>query len=135
MRLKKTGLHSFLKITLNGSTIPLITKDVEATSVSMMNEEVSNQYAGIVLELENGSLVVGRLINEDEDIYSVSQNPFAPQELREIPKSEVSTTKSSDISVMLPYLIKSLNREELKDLMAYLMSAGNELHEVNKIKM
>jgi putative heme-binding domain-containing protein len=135
VRLKKTGLHSFLKITLNGSTIPLITKDVEATSVSMMNEEVSNQYAGIVLELENGSLVVGRLINEDEDIYSVSQNPFAPQELREIPKSEVSTTKSSDISVMLPYLIKSLNREELKDLMAYLMSAGNELHEVNKIKM
>lgn len=58
-----------MKITLNGSTIPLITKEVEATSVPMMNEEVSDQYAGIIFELENGSLVVGRLINEDEDIY------------------------------------------------------------------
>jgi len=37
----------------------------------------------------------------------VSQNPFAPQELREIPKSKVTRTKSSDISVMLPDLIKS----------------------------
>lgn len=38
------------------------------------------------------------------------ENPFAPQELREIPNSEVTRTKSSDISVMLPDLIKSFKK-------------------------
>jgi hypothetical protein len=35
---------------------------------------------------------------------------------------------------MFPRLINSLNPEELKDLMAYLISAGNKDHEVYKKK-
>jgi putative heme-binding domain-containing protein len=91
---------------------------------------VSDQYAATAFYLKDGNSVVGRLMNEDDDTYFISQNPFAPQELREIPKSKVTRTKISDASVMLPGLINSLNPEELKDLMAYLISAGNEEHKV-----
>ncbi len=64
--------------------------------------------------------------------YFVSQNPFAPQTLREISKKDVTSTKISRVSVMMPGLINRLNNEELKDLLAYLMAGGNKEHDVYK---
>jgi hypothetical protein len=82
--------------------------------------------------MKDGSSIVGRLTNEDENKYFVSQNPFAPQTLREIPKKDVSSTKLSRISLMMPGLINRLNSEELKDLLAYLMAGGNKEHDMYK---
>jgi putative heme-binding domain-containing protein len=98
------------------------------------NKVVSDQYAATVFVLKDGSSVVGRLTNEDDDKYFISQNPFSPQTLREIPKGDVTSTKISRISVMMPGLINSLNNEELKDLLAYLMAGGNDEHELYKNK-
>ncbi|MCS5491649.1 c-type cytochrome [Algoriphagus limi] len=91
---------------------------------------ISEQYHATVFELKEGGSIVGRLTNEDDANYYVSQNPFAPDDLRTIPKNTVAFTKNSDVSIMLPGLINRLNEEELKDLMAYLISGGNENHEV-----
>ncbi|WP_162052970.1 c-type cytochrome [Pontibacter pamirensis] len=91
---------------------------------------ISDQYAATIFHLKDGSSVVGRLTNENDNTYFVSQNPFAPQKLREIPKSQVTRTKESEVSPMLPNLINRLNPDELKDLMAYLISAGNKEHKV-----
>jgi putative heme-binding domain-containing protein len=94
------------------------------------NAVISDQYAATVLSLKDGNTVVGRLVNEDEEKYYVSQNPFAPDYIREISKAGVQDKKLSAMSVMPPGLIRSLNEEELKDLIAYLMGGGNENHEV-----
>lgn len=96
------------------------------------NKYVSDQYAATVFTMKDGSSIVGRLVNEDGQKYSISQNPFAPDALREIPKKEVVNTKLSRISIMMPGLINRLNAEELKDLMAYLMSGANKDHQVYK---
>jgi putative heme-binding domain-containing protein len=94
------------------------------------SDVISDQYEATVFYLDDESSVVGRLISEDDNAYYVSQNPFDPENLREIPKSKVTRTKYSDVSVMLPGLVNRLNEEELKDLMAYLISGGNPEHEV-----
>lgn len=96
------------------------------------NKTVSDQYAATIFTLHDGKTIVGRLINQDADKYMVSQNPFAPQTLREIPKKEVVNTKLSTVSIMMPGMINSLNPEELKDLVAYLMAGGNKEHPVYK---
>jgi putative heme-binding domain-containing protein len=96
------------------------------------NKVVSDQYAATVFVMKDGSSIVGRLTNEDDNNYFVSQNPFAPQTVREIPKNDVTSTKLSRVSLMMPGLINSLNNEELKDLLAYLMSGGNKEHELYK---
>ncbi|QMU31527.1 c-type cytochrome [Adhaeribacter radiodurans] len=98
------------------------------------NKYVSDQYASTVFVLKDGSSVVGRLVKEDADKYSISQNPFAPETLRDIPKSEVAQTKISNVSIMMPGMINRLNEEELKDLLAYLMSGGNKEHTVYAAK-
>ncbi len=109
------------------------TKDM-LTHIMDPNKEVSDQYAATVFVMKDGSSVLGRLTNEDKDKYFVSQNPFAPGMLREIPKKDVTSTKLSRVSLMPPGLINRLNNEELKDLLAYLMAGGNPESELYKGK-
>ena len=101
-------------------------------SIIEPNKTVSDQYAATVFTMKDGSSILGRLINENDKSYSISQNPFAPETLREIPKQDVASTKYSYISVMYPGLMNNMNEEEMKDLIAYLMAGGNEQHELYK---
>ena len=101
-------------------------------SIIEPNKVVSDQYAATVFTMNDGSSILGRLTNENDETYFISQNPFAPEVIREIPKKDVRNTKYSYISVMYPGLINRLNEEELKDLIAYLMAGGNEDHEIYK---
>jgi putative heme-binding domain-containing protein len=90
------------------------------------DKAISDQYSATQYSLRNGSSVVGRLINEDKLNYYVSQNPYTPDVLTKIPKKNVVKAKLSAASIMFPGLINSLNKEELKDLMAYLMAGGKK---------
>ncbi len=96
------------------------------------SKTISSQYASTIFYLKNGSTVMGRLIREENGKYYVSQNPFDPEKLREIPKNEVKRTGVSKTSIMPPGMINSLNPDELKDLLAYLKSGGDENNEVYK---
>lgn len=96
------------------------------------NKEISDQYAATVFTMKDGSSIVGRLINEEDGKYFVSQNPFMPQALREVAKADVVSTKRSTVSLMLPGLLGRLNDEEIKDIVAYLVTGGNPEHEVYK---
>lgn len=89
------------------------------------NKTISDQFGSTVFALKKGGSIVGRLISQEGDKYVISQNPFAPQETREISKAEVSSTRLSPVSPMLPNLIRSLNPDELRDLLAFLKSGGN----------
>jgi len=103
-------------------------------SIIEPNKEISDQYAATNFHLKDGSSVIARLIREDKEKYYVSQNPFAPQTLREIPKKDVASTRLSDVSIMLPGLINRLNADELRDLMAYLMSGADKENKAFKGK-
>lgn len=105
------------------------TKDILEAIIDP-SKVVSDQYAATQLILKNGDSVVGRLTNEDKTFYYISQNPYAPDVLMKVAKKDVVSSKYSSVSVMLPGLINSLNEEELKDLIAYLKSGGNENHEM-----
>ncbi|MCK5468408.1 MAG: c-type cytochrome, partial [Cyclobacteriaceae bacterium] len=91
---------------------------------------ISDQYASTILSLKNGQSMVGNIIDENEQSYRVSQNPFAPDEVREVSKDEVTDKKLSNVSAMPPGLINRLNEDELKDLLAFLVSGGNPDHSI-----
>ncbi len=95
-------------------------------SIIEPNKVISDQYAATRFELKNGQSLVGRIINEDKTSYTVSQNPFAPAMVVKVAKKDVTSSQYSPASIMLPGLINSLNEDELKDLIAYLKSGGNE---------
>ncbi len=95
-------------------------------SIIEPNKTISDQYASTVFSLKDGNSIMGKLVKEDKNKYYLSQNPFAPQTLRELDKSTVTATKLATVSLMPPGLINQLNPERLRDLMAYLISGGNE---------
>lgn len=94
-------------------------------SIIYPNEVISDQYNSTVLSLKDGNSVVGRMISEDGDDYKISQNPYAPDILRSIPKKDVIDTKMSTVSLMPQGTINRLGPDEVKDLLAYLISGGN----------
>lgn len=94
------------------------------------SEVISDQYEAKIFHLRDGNTVFGRLISENEDSYAVSQNPYDPHVLREIPKREVTEVGRSQVSIMPPGSLNTLNEDELKDLIAYLMAGGNENNQV-----
>jgi putative heme-binding domain-containing protein len=96
------------------------------------NKVISDQYVSTVFSLKDGSSVMGKLVKEEKEAYFISQNPFSPQTLRTLDKKLVTGTRNADVSLMPPALINQLNPERLRDLMAYLISGGNENHPVFK---
>ncbi|MFP5081579.1 heme-binding protein [Pedobacter sp. JCM 36344] len=96
------------------------------------NKVISDQYAATSYYLRDGSSILGRFKSETKDKIFISQNPFSPQTLRSISKKDVIVTSVSKLSIMMPGMINSLNKEELKDLIAYLVSGGNKENKVFK---
>jgi putative heme-binding domain-containing protein len=106
-------------------------KDILVATINP-SETISDQYHATVLELKVGGSIVGKLNDEDGQNYYISQNPFAPNDIKTVPKNTVVLKKNADVSIMMPGLINRLNAEELRDLMAYLISGGNADHPVYK---
>lgn len=107
------------------------TKDI-LTHIIEPDKEVSDQYSPYLFTLKNGKSMLAKLVNEDDAKFYISQNPFTPDVIMELPKSDVQSHRLSRVSLMPAGLINQLNGEELKDLVAYLMSGGSETHEVYK---
>jgi putative heme-binding domain-containing protein len=109
-------------------------KDILVATINP-SETISDQYHATVLELKAGGSVVGKLNDEDAQNYYISQNPFSPDVIKTVPKNTVVLKKNAEVSIMMPGLINRLNEEELKDLMAYLISGGNPDHAVFQNKV
>lgn len=101
------------------------TKDIMEAIIDP-NKTISDQYAATQFQLKNGKSLVGKIANQDSKFYYVSQNPYAPDFLVKVKKKDVVSKNYSTISLMLPGLINPLNKEELKDLVAYLKAGGDK---------
>jgi putative heme-binding domain-containing protein len=86
---------------------------------------ISDQYDSHELTLKDGSVVIGRVIVEENDKLFVMTSPLTPDDLTAVNAADVKSRKTWPISMMPPGLINSLNEDELKDLIAYLQSGGN----------
>jgi len=86
---------------------------------------ISDQYESTQIELQDGGLLVGRVMKEEGGALFVAMNPLAPAEVIPVPANTVASRKPYPISMMPPGLLNRLNEDEVLDLLAYLQSAGN----------
>ncbi|HEY1108320.1 MAG TPA: hypothetical protein VGE76_06800, partial [Opitutaceae bacterium] len=77
------------------------------------------------IKRRDGSTMIGRVINEEGGNLSIMANPFMPDDLTRVPTADVVSRKTYNISQMPPGLINGFNEEELRDLVAYILSGGN----------
>jgi putative heme-binding domain-containing protein len=94
------------------------------------NMVVSNQFEQHELTMKDGSLIIGKIVSEEKDHYSLVQSGLQPMTFTKVEISKVASKKGSKISMMPGGLINSMNADELKDLIAYFVSAGDPKHKV-----
>jgi putative heme-binding domain-containing protein len=96
-----------------------------AENIQDPSKVISDQYGSEQLQTKEGNLIIGRVVGEEDGKLMVMTSPLTPSELTPVPAADVKERKVWNTSMMPPGLINSLNEEELKDLIAYLMSGGN----------
>jgi putative heme-binding domain-containing protein len=94
------------------------------------NMVVSNQFEQHELSMKDGSLMIGKIVSEEDGYYSLVQSGLQPLTLTKVEKSKVASKKGSKLSMMPGGLINSMNAEELKDLFAYFVSTGDRKHKI-----
>ena len=68
------------------------------------------------------------IVKETEDSIELIENPLAKADPVVIPKDEIMERKKSPVSIMPKGLLDKLTREEILDLMAFLIARGDEKH-------
>jgi putative heme-binding domain-containing protein len=92
------------------------------------SKEVSDQYAPIVITLNSGNTVTGRIMNLSGDSLQINTDMFDPNQTVSVDRKQVASIEPSKISMMPEGLLNMLQQDEILDLLAYLMSAGNPKH-------
>jgi len=86
---------------------------------------ISDQYRAMVLETADGGSITGRIISESETKYVVLVDPQDSSRTVELAKDDVVNVQPSVNSLMPADLLDSLNRDEVLDLLAYVLSRGD----------
>lgn len=86
---------------------------------------VSDQYRASVVVLNDGKVHTGRIVGDSPASIKMLVDPEDPTKVIEIPKGAIEENRVSTVSVMPKDLLKTLNQNEVLDLLAYLLSRGN----------
>jgi putative heme-binding domain-containing protein len=94
-------------------------------SIVEPSKVVSDQYRAALVLTKSGKEYVGRIVSETNDSLTILVDPEVSTKVMEVKKSNVEERKPSPISVMPDGLLKTLNENEVLDLLAYLLSRGD----------
>ena len=86
---------------------------------------ISDQYKASVVETTAGKIITGRIVSESKDSITIVVDPENATKIVEVKKSDIETNQPSKVSLMPKDLLKTLNEDEVRDLLAYLLSRGN----------
>jgi putative heme-binding domain-containing protein len=111
---------------------PDLTKlDAQMQSLDVLKElldpsvRINEKYQSYIFELENGKVLTGLVLDETPDRVRVIENPLAKADAVELKPSEIAARHKSPSSIMPKGLLDKLSREEILDLVAYVVARGN----------
>lgn len=99
-------------------------------STLLPSKQVSDQYQAIKVLTDDGRVVVGRIVNLNGDNMAINTNMLDPNALTNVNRNTVEEIVPSDQSMMPEGLLDTFTKEEIKDLMAYLLSRGDRHHKM-----
>lgn len=99
-------------------------------SITDPSKTISDQYAAVTIATSDGEVVSGRIVNLKGDELMINTNMLDPNAQVTVKRDNIEVMKTSDKSMMPPGLLNTFTKEEILDLMAYLLSRGNPDHEM-----
>ena len=91
-------------------------------------KEVSDQYRTTIFFMKNDDVIDGRVVNISGEQIMVSPDMMDPSRIRKIKRKDIDVMRPSGSSQMPTGLLDTLTEDEIKDLMAFLISRGDRSH-------
>ncbi|MEO0474605.1 MAG: heme-binding protein [Planctomycetota bacterium] len=92
------------------------------------SHEISDQYAMTEITTKDGKTVIGRMLEKTDKQIVVVPNALKPNEKVIVAVDNIKEEKISPVSTMPAGLVDSMNANELRDLVAFILSGGNKDH-------
>jgi putative heme-binding domain-containing protein len=105
---------------------PKITASEILASLLEPSAKIEEKYQTYQFLTEDGQAFSGMVLKETNDTVELIENPLAKAEPVVINKNEIMERKKSPVSIMPKGLLDKLTREEILDLMAFLIARGDE---------
>ena len=91
------------------------------------SRNIEEKYRKITLELEDGSILAGNVVAEDRETVTIYTAPPLAKE-HKVAKSTIESRYPSALSIMPVGQLNTLDKEQILDLLAYLLAGGNAEH-------
>ncbi len=89
------------------------------------SQKINEKFYTYVFELQSGKQITGLILEENSDIVKAVENPLIRAEPLVIKKTEIASRQQSKTSIMPKGLLDKLTREEILDLIAYVLAKGD----------
>ena len=91
------------------------------------SKTIEEKYRNVTLELGDENSLSGLILAEDTTSVTIQTGPTAAQ-VQKVAKSAIKSRKPSALSLMPAGLLNALDKEQVLDLLAYLLAEGNAKH-------
>ncbi|MEN8871084.1 MAG: family 16 glycoside hydrolase [Akkermansiaceae bacterium] len=92
------------------------------------SKEINEQFAPIIVTKKDGTTISGVVVNLSGDNVTINTDLSDPNQRVNVDRKMVESIEPSEISMMPPNLLMMLKKEEILDLVAYVLSGGDENH-------
>lgn len=89
------------------------------------SKKIDPKYQSKIITLNSGKVVTGLVIEDTPQSLKVVDNPLAPDKAVAISRSDIEEVAASDVSIMPKGVLNKLTREEIFDLLAFVIAGGD----------
>lgn len=90
--------------------------------------KIDDKFKSHVIQTDVGQVITGMILEETPTEIKLIENPLLKAQPIVIKKSDIAARKTSPTSIMPKNLLDKFTAEEILDLLAYVVAAGNEKH-------
>jgi putative heme-binding domain-containing protein len=96
------------------------------------SKEINEQFVPVIVKMKNGDIVTGVVVNMNGERVSVNTDMFNPNQRVNVNRPQVESIEPSKVSPMPPGLLNLMQKDEVMDLLAYILSGGDRNHSAFK---
>jgi putative membrane-bound dehydrogenase-like protein len=91
------------------------------------SKTIEDKYRNVTLELGDENSLSGLILAEDKDSVTIQTGPTQAQ-VQKVAKTAIKSRKASALSLMPSALLNALDKEQILDLLAFLLAGGSADH-------
>jgi putative heme-binding domain-containing protein len=90
------------------------------------SKKIDKKFQSNLFVLTSGKAITGLVVKETDGAIQIIDNPTSPDKVQTIRKSEIDEREVSNVSIMPKGVMNKLIKEEILDLLAYVIAKGHK---------